>query len=121
MGTMEKRDEEGTEESSLIIWEALKSIVCNNMDYYEHDDSTNGLKLHNALIGIVDQIDQIRPLYRKIQSFCKDYDLDETTKANGYRSFLKVYDSAINHTMKILNYITKNRSSLIFRKNAYTK
>jgi hypothetical protein len=117
---MEKHDEDKATES-FIVWEALKSIICNNIDYYKCDETTNGLKLHGALLGIIDLLEEARPLYREIESFCSEYDLDENTQGNGYRSFLKVFDSAINHTLRILKYVTENRSGLLFRKTAYTK
>lgn len=119
---MEKQDEnkQGSE-GNFLTWEALKSIICNNIDYYKCDQSTNGLLLHGALLGIIDQIDEARPLYQRMQTFCGDFDFDENTHGNGYRSFLKIFDSAINHTFKILKYVTENRSALFFRKNAYTR
>lgn len=119
---MEKRDEDKSAcENNFYVWEALKSIIHNNIDYFKSDDSTNGLKLHSALLGIIDQLDEAKPLYQEVESFCCLYDFDEKLKGNGYRSFLKIFDSAINHTMKIVKYVTENRSGLLFRKNAYTK
>lgn len=117
---MEKCDEAKTPEK-FIIWEALKSIIFNNIDYYKADESTNGLKLHGALIGIIDQLEEGRPLIQEIELFCKAYDYDELTPGNGYRSFIKVFDCAINHTLRIVKYVTESRSSLLFRKSTYTK
>lgn len=104
-----------------VAWETLKSIICNNIDYYATDESTNGLKLHGAFLGIIDQLEEARPLLENIQSFCKAYDFDEKNPGNGYRSFIKVFDSAINHTSKIVKQVQQNRASLLFRKNNYTK
>ena len=119
---MEKRDDENSVcENNFVMYEALKSIIFNNIDFFKNDESTNGLKLHGAFLGIIDLIDEAQPLYKEVEGFCKIYDFDERLKANGYRSFLKIFDSAINHTLKILKYVTENRSSLLFRKNAYTK
>lgn len=118
---MEKRDDDIVNEKGFLVWEALKSIVCNNIDFFKTDESTNGLKLHGAFLGIIDQVDEARPLYQEVQSFCKLYDFDEKLKGNGYRSFLKIYDSAINHALKISKYVTENRSGLLFRKSSYTK
>lgn len=117
---MEKYDEDKPIDI-FITWDAIKSIVSNNIDYYKSDDSINGLKLHGALLSITNHIDGVSSLYCEIKSFCSKYDLDDNTQANGYRSFLKIFDSAINHTFKILKYITENRSGLLFRKTAYTK
>lgn len=105
----------------FLIWEALKSIICNNIDYYGTDKSTAGLKLHSAFSSIIDQLEEARPLIQEIELFCKAYDYDEITPGNGYRSFIKVFNCAINHTSRIVKYITENRSGLLFRKSAYTK
>lgn len=119
----EKGDEttKGTSCDKLIVWEALKSIIFNNIDYYKTDESTNGLKIHAAMLGIIDQLDVARPLISDVDDFCKLYDFDSETPGNGYRSFLKVFDSAINHTFKIVKYVTESRSSFLFRKTTYTK
>lgn len=117
---MEKCDEAKTTER-FIVWEALKSIICNNIDYYKSDESTNGLKIHGAFLGIIDYIDEGRPLVEEVEVICKQYDFDEVTPGNGYRSFIKIFDSAIHHTLKIVKYVTESRSSLLFRKNTYTK
>jgi len=119
---MEQADDGGnTHSEKFIMWEALKSIVCNNIDFYKADASTNGMKLNGAFIGIIDQLEEARPLVAEVESFCKLYDYDELTTGNGYRSFVKVFDAAIQHTLKIVKYVTENRSSLLFRKNSYTK
>lgn len=117
---MEKCDEAKRPEK-FLVWEALQSIICNNIDYYKTDESTNGLKLHGAFLGIIDHLDEARPLIQEIELFCKDYDFDEHTPGNGYRSFVKVFDCAINHTLRIVKYVTESRSSLLFRKSTYTK
>lgn len=114
---MEKRDDSASE-NNFYIWEALKSIIHNNIDYFKSDETP---QIHEALLGIIDQINEARPLYEEVESFCKLYDYDEKHKGNGYRSFLKIFDSAINHTLKILKYVTENRSGLLFRKSSYTK
>lgn len=123
---MEKFDDDkgrnnAFEPERFLIWEALKSIISNNIEFFKNDDSINGLKLHGALLGIIDNLDEARPLMVEIGKFCSLYDYDEQTPGNGYRSFLKVCDCAIKHTMKIVKYVTENRSRLLFRKNAYTK
>jgi hormone-sensitive lipase len=105
----------------FLVWEALKSIICNNIDYFKDDESTNGLKLHFAFVSIIDHLDEALPLVQQTESVCHLYDFDELTPGNGYRSFLKVFDSAINHTFKIVKYVTESRASLLFRKTNYTK
>jgi hormone-sensitive lipase len=117
---MEKGDGDKTVER-FIVWEALKSIILNNIDYYKSDESNNGIKIHGAFLGIIDSIDEGRPLIVEIESFYKLYDFDDVTPGNGYRSFIKIFESAINHTLKIVKYVTESRSKILFRKTTYTK
>lgn len=117
---MEKCDE-GKVPERFIVWEALQAVVNNNIDYFKRDESTNGLKLHGAFLGIIDHLEVARPLVQEIEMFYKMYDFDEKTPGNGYRSSIKLFDCAINHTLKIVKYVTQKRSTLLFRKNNYTK
>ncbi|CAH1728739.1 unnamed protein product [Chironomus riparius] len=110
--------EECTEK--FFAWESLKSIIDNNIDFLKCDQSSY-LTLHDALLGITNQLNDARILYEEIESFCKKYDVDENIQANGYRSFLKIFDSAINHAFKTLKHYTENRSKLFFRRNHYIK
>jgi len=110
--------EECTE--NFLTWESVKSLIDNNIDFLKSDESSS-LKLHDAFLGITNQLNEARILYEEIESFCKTYDVDENIQANGYRSFLKIFDSAINHVFKTLKYYTENRSKLFFRRNHYIK
>ncbi|CAO1436583.1 unnamed protein product [Diamesa serratosioi] len=114
---------ESTEEkeNENLLFEALKSIAINNIDYFNTDDSTNGLRLHGAFLSITDHIEIAKKKYVHMKSFAAEYDFDEKTPGNGYRTFLKIFDSAIQHTLKTSRSVTENRSSLLFRKNIYTK
>lgn len=108
-------------DEKFLTWESLKCCLSNNIDYLKCEKS-NSLKLHGALLErIIHQIDEAKILYKEIESFSKEYDVDENLQANGYRSFLKIFDSAINHVSKTLQYFTENRSRILFRKNHYIK
>lgn len=121
----EKGDESKTSEETMRnkfdVWEALKSIIANNIDYYKNDESESGLKIRAALLGIIDQLDLAYPLICDIEDFCGIYDFDAQTTGNGYRSFLKVFDCAIDHTNNIIQYVTVARSNFLFRKATYMK
>jgi hormone-sensitive lipase len=107
--------------SNFFLIDALKEICYNNVDYFKEDESTQGLRLHGAFVGIIDHLDTAKPLVSEIEEFAGEYDFDEVTKGNGYRSFLLVFDSAVQHTLKLSKYVTENRSSILFRKNIYMK
>lgn len=107
--------------SKFLAWDALESIVVNNIDYYQHDESECGLKIRAALLSIIDQLNLARPLICQIEDFCVAYDFDAATPGNGYRSFVKVMDAAIEHTHNIVKYVAEARSSFLFRKTTYMK
>lgn len=105
----------------FLQWDALESVIANNIDYYQHDETENGLKIRAALLSIIDQLNLARPLICQIEDFCGMYDFDAQTPGNGYRSMLSVFDSAIHHTHRIIDYVTVARSNFLFRKTTYMK
>lgn len=120
---LEKSENENSESSRTenAILDALKSICTNNLIYFQSDESESGLRIHGAFVGLIDHIDFAKPLIAEIEQFAGEYDFDEATPGNGYRSFLYVFNSALNHTLKVSKYVTENRGSLLFRKNIYMK
>lgn len=106
---------------SFVLYDALADICQNNIKYFECDESEIGQRFLCAFHGIIDHLIIARQFVAKIIGFVHEYDFDELTPANGYRSFVKAVQSCINHTVKISKYIAQNRSYLLFRKNMYMK
>lgn len=106
---------------SFIMYDALIDICQNNVKYFECDESETGQRFVCAFRGIIDHIAIARQFVAKIITFVHEYDFDETTPANGYRSFVKTTQACINQTVKVCKYIAQNRSYLLFRKNMYMK
>lgn len=106
---------------SFALYDALVDICQNNVKYFECDDSETGQRFLCAFRGIIDHITIARQFVTKIIAFVHEYDFDETTPANGYRSFVKTIQACINHCVKVAKYIAQNRSYLLFRKNMYMK
>lgn len=106
---------------SFALFDALADICQNNIKYFECDESEIGQRFLCAFHGVIDHLIIARQCVAKIIQFVHEYDFDEKTPANGYRSFVKAVQSCINHTVKISKYIAQNRSYLLFRKNMYMK
>lgn len=106
---------------SFVMYDALVDICQNNVKYFECDENEIGQRFLCAFRGIIDHIAIARKFVAKIITFVHEYDFDETTPANGYRSFVKAVQACINHTVKVCKYIAQNRSYLLFRKNMYMK
>lgn len=106
---------------SFVLYDALIDICQNNIKYFECDESETGQRFLCAFRGIIDHLAIARQFVSKIITFAHEYDFDEYTPANGYRSFVKTIQSCINHCVKVTKYIAQNRSYLLFRKNMYMK
>jgi len=109
-----------TEEKYVII-NGLIDMSVSNVEYYSLDQSSLGVKLHAIFKKLIDVLNKSVPVIREIESFAAEYDFDAMTPANGYRSFVYIFNSAVKHTEKICKYITDNRASLLFRKSSYMK
>lgn len=105
----------------LAMITALAEICENNCKYFESDESEAGQRFFYAFRNILDHAPIARTNVTDVASFMHEYDFDESTPANGYRSIFKVMQACINHTTKISKYIAQNRGHLLFRKTTYMK
>lgn len=106
---------------SFAMYDALVDICQNNIKYFECDDTEMGQRFLCAFRGIVDHTAIARGYVTEISTIMHEYDFDESTPANGYRSYVKAMQACINHCVKICKYIAQNRSYLLFRKTMYMK
>ena len=117
------KNEEG--KISLVSFEIYDELVehCQcNVKYFERDNTTMaGKQFFDAFRSILQHIEIIRQNVMEICRFSHEYDFDEMTPANGYRSFVKVIYEYIKHTVKVSEYIAENRGNLLFRRQAYVK
>lgn len=105
----------------FVLYDALSDICKNNVKYYECDETETGQRFLGAFRGVIDHIAVAKRRVAIIIQFAHEYDFDENTPANGYRSFVKAVQACINHSLKVSKYIAQNRSYLLFRKNMYMK
>lgn len=106
---------------TFALYDALNDICQNNIKYFECDDTEIGQRFLWSFQGIIDHINAIKVKLSKIVQFMHEYDFDDKTPANGYRSFVKAVESGVNHSLKVSKYIAQNRSYLLFRKSMYMK
>lgn len=104
-----------------LLFHVLRELCTNNIEYFSKDDSLNGAKLHSSFQALVLHIELAKKRVAEIQLFAHEYDFDEHTPGNGYRSFIVVVDCCIKHSIKLCRNILENRSSLLFRKSMYFK
>lgn len=104
-----------------LLYDVLYDLCQDNIEFFSHDDSMNGSKIHAAFLTLSLHIGFAKKKVTEIQSFAHEYDYDEHTKGNGYRSFVIVVDCCIKHSIKLCRNVVENRSSLLFRKSVYFK
>lgn len=107
---------------SFGLYDKLIALCQSNIQYYECDGTTETAKRFlDAFHGIIKQLEIIRQFVSEFHGFVHEYDFDEMTPANGYRSIVKATHGMINHTMKMTKYIAENRLSLLFRRMEYVR
>lgn len=102
-------------------FDALREVCEDNAKYYESEDNECGQRYHGALTGIIDHIEVARKLTTDVLSFAHEYDFDEFTPGNGYRSFVKCTRLCVEHCLRVSKHIAQNRTFIWFRKNMYMK
>lgn len=101
----------------------LVQVAHDNLEYFKKAKFKNRTyhefcKLFESLIKTVAKI---HLLINNIKSFAPDYDLDKMSPGNGYRSFIDVYESAVDRTLKLCFRVKESRESIFFRKTHYEK
>lgn len=109
-----------SDEKYLIIDEVIRMSV-SNAEFYKNDKSFVGVKLHAGFTKTIVFLQKSTPVIKEIESFAAEYDFDVNTPGNGYRSFVFIWNSAVQYTEKICKYISQNRGNLLFRKSVYMK
>lgn len=92
-----------------------------NENFYKNDKTFAGTRMYMAFEKLNENLIKAEPVLREVDGFAYTYDYDESTPGNGYRSFIFIFESALDYSMKTCQYINDNRGSLLFRKSNYLK
>lgn len=128
----DKEDKSAVEGTNFKISESTterKYEKANNLiklcetsgEFYKHDQTLIGSRMSTAFDKMHEYLLKSVPVLRKIDSFAHIYDYDESTPGNGYRSFIFIFETALDYSIKTCQYINDNRGSLLFRKSLYLK
>lgn len=122
MNTIDISTSESRIPFSFGLYDGLIDLCESNIQYFECDRRTVvGKRFLDAFHNIIKQLAIIRRYVTEFYGFMHEYDFDEMTQANGYRSIVKAAHGCINHTIKFSKYIAENRGNLLFRQMAYAK
>lgn len=112
----------GTQETTISDNVAiLKSLCTSNADFFSKDRSENGQRLYISFLAIIDAIEALYPKVVDIGKRAEEFDFDENTPGNGYRSYINVFSIAVKYAIDLSQKIMWRRSSLLFRKTVLTK
>ncbi|XP_001361054.3 hormone-sensitive lipase [Drosophila pseudoobscura] len=89
--------------------------------FFAKDHTEFGQRLHAAHIAWQDFIVLANRLVLQIEVFAHEYDFDEQTPGNGYRSFVYVTNACISHGINICKQLLATRNTMFFRKKVYMK
>lgn len=101
--------------------EILKKLCTENAESFAKDSSENGQRLYISLLTIRDTIEQIWPTVTHMREVAAKYDFDENTPGNGFRSFVGIFDSAINYATELNQKVATKKDGLLFIKNFVAK
>nr|CAD7441136.1 unnamed protein product [Timema bartmani] len=106
---------------AYAMYQALKDLCLNNADYFQHDDTENGQRLHSGFLALIDHVNNVAPLVDDVRKASSKFDLDTETPGNGYRSFVSVVDMCVVHGVKLSRQVCESRDSFLFRKSHYAR
>lgn len=103
------------------IYDDLIDICQNNLQHFECNNTMTDKRYADAFRCILQQLALVRRYATEFYGFMHEYDFDETTPANGYRSIVKATHGCITQTTKASRYVAKNRGHLLFRKMSHVQ
>lgn len=105
----------------LPKYEKLLINCQDQCNFFKTDKSDRGQRLYTALLNWQPIIVNIDDLVQKVNGFAHEYDLDEQTPGNGYRSFISVTNSMVDYSQSVCQGLSATRSAVFFRKKFYMK
>lgn len=103
----------------------LKLLSKTTKFYYLYLTKVEGendrIRLCEIIKSLMETVGDIGPVIDEIQVFASDYDLDENTPGNGYRSFVYIVEKAAEKTMKAVESVKEKRGKVFFRKGFHEK
>ncbi|XP_063977134.1 hormone-sensitive lipase [Diachasmimorpha longicaudata] len=102
-------------------WDTLCQLANANKEFFSPHQDECGLRICTAHIVVLDIVKELRPLCEEIAAIAPQYDFDENTPGNGYRSFISLVDKSILHCEGICQQIYNLRESVLFRKTNYMR
>ena len=99
----------------------LRDLVIDSVKYFEARNSIGARRFCEAFQAFLLQLNHVGEKVPILQPISVEFDFNESTPGNGYRSFLRVVDRAISRCMSLCQKIKAKRSSRLFKKSHYIR
>lgn len=99
--------------------EELMRSIDNNIEYF--DKVNKNERLASILFELKHSVETCALSVEEIEKFAPEYDFDERTSGNGYRSFVNIFESAVRKTSKVCRRLISNRRKILFRVDNYAE
>lgn len=100
------------------VHELIQSID-NSVRYFDNENKSQQLIVN--LRRLKASVERCLKFIEKIDNFAHEYDFDKETVGNGYRSFVDIFDSAVERALKIGKKLIVDREKYFFRASSYSK
>ncbi|KAL6444034.1 hypothetical protein ACFW04_001761 [Cataglyphis niger] len=121
MSTLNDDFDRSFEELEPLQWNALRKLCHASVEYFMSSNNENSVRIKAALLVILEQLDELLPLYNEIAKFASHFDFDEETPGNGYRSFLSMVDKCIIHSEQVCRQMYDQKDSIFSRTSHHMK
>lgn len=105
------------------IFSLLKELCEDNAEYFVKVPTwtSYGERLVIVCNHIRVQSERLQALVLQLQEIAPNFDYDENTPGNGFRSLVCICDTAVLHIVSLLKVVTEQRGSFVFRLSHYCK
>lgn len=90
----------------------LIALIDDNVEFFAKTKSSKDVSAKLVVLKLA-FIDATKPI-DKIKLFASEYDFDQDCPGNGYRSFVYIYEAAVNGAINICNRLIRRREKILF-------
>lgn len=95
----------------------LMELIENNIEYFNNIREMRTLSLNLGQLKCVTE--KCVKAMEEINRFAYEYDFDETTPGNGYRSFVAMSELAVKEAFVVCKQLMENHGKLFFNFKSY--
>ena len=99
---------------SVQMNQQVYAAALENSLYFQDQRTKSGEALHSGFAQLAKQCQTVAPLLERIRQEAPKYDLDSKTPANGYRSFLTIYDNLFKRCIDLCETVSCERQRMVF-------